>query len=290
MNRMEWWLLGALARLLEPHERGTVLGDIAESGESAAQALAGVTGLVIRRQAALWCGWQPWLTLLGLVVPLAMLLNINSHQTADGSAIPLWMYVNNWETSDLHNAGFRLLLAQNAAVILLRYLKLAAWSWTGGLVLGSLSRRTSRINGALFLLALASGVVLFGVPPRLGVNQPVFSVGFYRDWFPAIVQFGLVIAPALWGVRRGIRISSNRPLPRIILATWMAVIFTMAVISVKNWIWWRLPNPDLQPTLWESQLLRFEDLLVYLPMVYLAARAVASLFHGPRAALSRPVN
>src|SRR5205823_12219606 len=50
-----------------PDERVAVRGDFAESGETGGQALHDVLGLVVRRQAALWQGWRPWLVFVGLV-------------------------------------------------------------------------------------------------------------------------------------------------------------------------------------------------------------------------------
>ena len=62
-----------LSCALEPDEREAVLGDIEESQEGL-RGLFDVLGLVVRRQAALWMNWQPWLVLIGLVVPFAFLL------------------------------------------------------------------------------------------------------------------------------------------------------------------------------------------------------------------------
>ncbi|MBZ5634636.1 MAG: hypothetical protein LAO55_16045 [Acidobacteriia bacterium] len=61
-----------MSRMLEPDEREASRGDLAESGEHGGQALLGLVGLVVRRQAALWKDWRPWLALVGLVIPLGM--------------------------------------------------------------------------------------------------------------------------------------------------------------------------------------------------------------------------
>src|SRR5437588_1036607 len=66
MRRLAWWLLNVLARGLEPAERDAVLGDLAESGESAGAALYGLLNLIVRRQAGLWTEWRPWLALFGV--------------------------------------------------------------------------------------------------------------------------------------------------------------------------------------------------------------------------------
>jgi len=57
-----WWVVDIVSRLLEPDEREAVRGDLTESGARGGQALRDVLGLVVRRQAALWSDWRPWLT------------------------------------------------------------------------------------------------------------------------------------------------------------------------------------------------------------------------------------
>jgi TonB family protein len=52
MNRICWWLVQQASRLLKSNQREAVLGDIAESGESAEMALYEVLGLIVRQLAA----------------------------------------------------------------------------------------------------------------------------------------------------------------------------------------------------------------------------------------------
>jgi hypothetical protein len=70
-------LAGILARTLDPAEREAVLGDLVESGETGAEALRAVLGLVARRKAALWAAswkdWHVWLA-VALVFPAVHLL------------------------------------------------------------------------------------------------------------------------------------------------------------------------------------------------------------------------
>lgn len=68
-------IVDLLSRLLEADEREAVRGDLTESGASGGRALRDVVGLVVRRQAALWMDWRPWLALVGVVVPLGLLLS-----------------------------------------------------------------------------------------------------------------------------------------------------------------------------------------------------------------------
>jgi hypothetical protein len=72
MSRIYSRLVEIAAGVLEPGERETVLGDFAECGDTGAQALRGLFGLIARRQAALWMDWRPWLVLVSLVVPLRL--------------------------------------------------------------------------------------------------------------------------------------------------------------------------------------------------------------------------
>src|SRR5260221_2332799 len=87
MTRIGWWLVDTVSRMLEPDEREAVRGDFAESGETSAQALLNVLGLVARRQAAFWKDWRPWLALVGMVPPLGGLLGLVARRQAGGNAI-----------------------------------------------------------------------------------------------------------------------------------------------------------------------------------------------------------
>jgi hypothetical protein len=203
MNRIWWWCADCASRVLERDEREAVRGDLEETAASGAQALREVLGLVVRRQAALWTDWRPWLALAALSVPLGLLLSLVSRSWAYGSAIYAWLYVNNWTWAYLESPGSRLEFARHGAEFLLAFLTLACWSWTSGFVLGSLSRRAIWVNGALFC------VVLFGefiaTPPRPDEHAAVFSLTFYRAVFPLLVRTTLVLIPFVWGMCIGFR-------------------------------------------------------------------------------------
>jgi hypothetical protein len=227
MKRFNWWLAEIVSLSLTPEEWEAVNGDLAESGETGGQALRDVLGLVVRRQIALWKSWRPWLAFLALVVPLGVLLSLVSRMMADGSAIYAWMYLNNWTWTYVTNAGARIDLIRYGADIALKYLALLCWSWTGGFLLGSLSRRTISVNVSLFCLALLLGELL--EPPRNlghwllcprplgqganGVHGGVYSLAFYSVMFPLILQMLLVVLPSFWGVRQGLRLATL-PIPR----------------------------------------------------------------------------
>ncbi len=133
-------LVDLVSRLLQPDEREVVQGDLLESGESAWQSLLAVVGLVIRREAALWRNWRPWLAAFGLALPSSFLLMgfslsvSRAYQQLIGGPI-------------LHATGVT--VRPGFALFLCNVLLLAAWSWTGGFVVGSVSRRTVWVSAAL---------------------------------------------------------------------------------------------------------------------------------------------
>lgn len=244
MTRLYWWMVGIASEMLEPVEREAVRGDIAESGETGFEAFRDVLGLVVRRQVECWKHWRPWIALIALVLPLASLLALTSLRTADGSAIYFWLYVNNWAPGYLAE-GFRVDLARNCAAVCASFVGLMCWSWTSGFALGSVSRRSIPINGALFCLVLLVAVwtrppTFFGhrwfwYPARsFDNNAAAFSQAFYRVVLPLIVETILVLLPSLWGMRRGFRMTAlSRPLQTVV---WIAVIATIAALVNARWI------------------------------------------------------
>ena len=67
-------LLELMSRRLEPDEREAVLGDLSEDGASDCRSLIEITCLVVRRHAALWQDWRPWLAALAVALPGTFLL------------------------------------------------------------------------------------------------------------------------------------------------------------------------------------------------------------------------
>jgi hypothetical protein len=198
-----------------------------------------------------------------------MVLALVSRRTADHSAIYLWLYVNNWDPAFIENATFRHDLARIAAEVLLGYLMLACWSWTGGLALGFLSRGATPVNGVLFFLTLTLTEML-GSPPiqrgrDFGANTAVFTVTFYRVIFPLVVQLILILLPALWGMRQGLRLPAYSAVRRAVLR--VATIATVTAIGLQGWVWRGYAFLPIPLHGW----LRF---LTYWPAVYLAVNAI----------------
>ena len=238
MNRIGWWLADQLSQSLEPSERDAVRGDQAELGTSGTQAAREVLGLVVRRQLQFWRDWRPWLIFAALVAPLGLLLSLATARVASGSAIPIWMYLNNWTAAVLESPGSRGLLVSYGISISSQYLVLACWSWAAGFILGAFSRRTIPVNGVLFCL-----IVLFAslLPSSLrsasgpNPNAAVFALYFYSVMFPLILQTALVLFPSVWGMRQGRRLAAVPPsLRTLLLAT---AFVTVAVLAIQNWGW-----------------------------------------------------
>jgi hypothetical protein len=267
-----WWLVDLLLRLVDSGERDAVRGDLVECGSGGAEALREVIGLVVRRQAAMMTEWQSWLVLAGLVAPLAALLTLVSRRTADGNAIYLWLYANNWTWTYVSNAGFRQELLSHGAEIAISWVALICWSWTGGLLIGYLSRRTIWVSGAFLSFGLLAGAVLrpspfiesffLSRPDRNAAdpNAAVFALAFYRVVFPFLLQCLLVLLPALAGIRRGARTGAF-PLPfRWLLLT--LAFASMTSLITQDSLWWQLRT-------WQSYPLR----LPRLPSLHLLALA-----------------
>jgi hypothetical protein len=181
-----WSLAEAAALLLEPQEREVVLGDLAEAGEREGRAALAVLGLIVRRQLAASRAWRPWLAAFGLAMPGSFFLMGASVSVSGGLAAVL--------SGDALTPARGMLLA--CQIVLL-----AAWSWTGGFVVGSISRRTLWVSAALCaspcLMCLAMFrsqtlsrpcLVMFLVPAILGV---IMGVRMVR------VRFGLAVALAV---------------------------------------------------------------------------------------------
>jgi hypothetical protein len=131
-----WAWVEVASRMLRRDEREAVLGDLIESGEGAWRAMIAVLGLVLRREAEIWKIWRPWVAAFGLSVPCSFLLM--------GASISASRALQNIFGSSAEPTANPWLAA------IPQVLLLVGWSWTGGFVVGSLSR--ARSGSALFLV------------------------------------------------------------------------------------------------------------------------------------------
>ena len=219
MSSLTWSLVELAAQLLERCEREAVLGDRQEAGESARQSLLAVVGLVIRRNAGLFRSWRPWLASFGLALPCSLLLmgfSISVSRTYQEVIGPTLLKA----TGLTVGPGFMLLVCN--------VLLLIGWSWTGGFVMGSVSRRTVGVSAALSFLPC------------------LFCLGRFR--IDSLSRFCLLLflPPAIWGVLRGLQIARIRLSSAIVLALAITALTIPTWNSAGPWI----PNWALSWPAW----------------------------------------
>jgi hypothetical protein len=232
MTSTGWSFVEAAARLLGRDEREAVLGDLVESNENAWQGLLGVLGLVIRGQAVLWKSWRPWLAGFGVALPSSFLLMGFSLSVS-------WSYLTIRCPELLQKSS--LTLGSGSLVLMCQALLLIGWSWTGGFVVGSLSRRT----------LWASTLLCY--------SPCLFCLSRFRVESLSRFCLLLFLVPAIWGVHQGLRIS------RLKLSWAMALAITITALMVPGWSsgahhWWAPPRWTL-------------DWALCWPVWYLAATA-----------------
>jgi hypothetical protein len=246
----------AASGMLDPEEREAACGDLAESGEPAGRALREMLSLVIRRRAACLGDWYQWLNLVFLTIPLAALVSLAARRTADGSAIYLWLYLNNWDLNSIQTPGFWQELLQCAQGVLLSYVALACWSWTTGLLVGWSVGRTLWLRTAVFVAVVVT-VGVCGVPQHFGHilvlqrarnfrnNAAVFVLAFYRQVLPKILEIFFVVLPAWRGMRQGFRIIQLPRTARVIMLILSAAV--VGSLVSENLIWWQMHVWDIWP-------------------------------------------
>jgi hypothetical protein len=219
MIRADWALVEYASRLLEPNEREAVLGDLLETGENAWRALFDVLGLALRRQTILWNTWPPWLAAFGLAMPCSFLLmgfSLSVSRTYQQLFDPPFVKITGLSVAP----GFTLFLC-NAFLLL-------AWSWTGGFVVGKLSRRTVWVSAA------------FSFVPCL------FCLARFRVESLSRFCLLLFLLPAIWGLHRGLKLAQIKLRSAILLALAVTILTIPTWGSSGQWI----PNWALSWPAW----------------------------------------
>ncbi len=182
------------AELLASDDRETVLGDLAEAGETGWRGLGEVLGLVALKQLALWKDWRPWLAGFGLALPCSLsLMGISVAfssaclQYAGGSIARSPSTMPEW-----------LPLACQAALLLVG-------AWTGGFVAGSISARSIRHS------------VVLGCAPCL------FCLARFRIESLSPLCLLLFVPAALLGLRHSMRAES---------VSWSSALVLSAVVTI----------------------------------------------------------
>jgi hypothetical protein len=205
--RSGWLLVESLARILPVEEREPVLGDMIEAGENAWQALCGLVGLALRRHVENWRSWRPWLAGFGVALP-------NSFLLMGASVSVSWSYMRLLCPDLLAQASLNKPSAM--LVLLWQALLLIGWAWTGGFVVGSLSKRT-----------LWASTILCYAPCLLCLSQ--FNVASLPK--SCLLLF---LLPAVWGARRGFRISRIKFSSALFIA--LALTLMIAPVSSNSWL------------------------------------------------------
>lgn len=179
-------LAGWLARMLEPEEREAVLGDLAEAGDPAVLALAGLIGLIARRQVTLWKSWRPWLALC-LAIPLGWFLG----RAAIGAfrGLDVWILMNRTDLDPAVLAEYGMSVRHSAFALLRDLIVLTGSAWASGVSLGWLARRAAWVHAVLFV--------------TLTAFYPLARVLHFGDFWLLAKLGTLVMVPATLGMRLG---------------------------------------------------------------------------------------
>jgi hypothetical protein len=200
MTAIGWWLVDAASRLLERPEREVVLGDLCEADGNAGKGLLDVLGLVVRRHAALWRNWRPWLAGFGLALPASFLLMGVSLSVTNGYQLCAWL-LRNYHLFDpklLRETG--LTVGPEIRFFFCQFLLLVGVAWTGGFVVGRLSRRTLWASALLCLSPCLFCLARFRIPEMSRVSLLLF------------------LLPAIWGAWFGLRAVRIEVGPAVVVA------------------------------------------------------------------------
>lgn len=214
-----WWCVEWLARFANRRDRETLLGDLLEAGESSGRACLSVAGLLVRRQLWLWRDWRPWVAAFVLAIPASFLLM--------GFSVGVALrYQSAIDGTVLQATGWK--PGPGVTMILCDIALLAAWSWTGGLAVGTISRRTTWISFAFSLLPC------------------LFCLARFRIDCLSRLSLLLFLPPALAGLWLGFRAVQIR------FRASLAVAVVITVLTVPHWgergAW--LPNWALSWPAW----------------------------------------
>lgn len=275
-----------VARALDQDEREAVLGDLAESGANELRRFLEIAGLVLRRQAAEWRHWRPWLALVFLIAPLGLFLSVVSKFISQQTAVYLWLYANNTNWDLLHNRGFWYELGSSSLLVSGIYLKLACWSWAVGFVLGYVTRKIWRAGYSSLVLTLFAGMICASMylPQYLewvlrggflqnlpALEDPVSQVPFYRTLLPIIVQSFIVAVPAISAMRHGHQKFSS---------VFRYAVVSLSIVVVADML---LQNSILWIKLWGEYSMKVAttiphlgawNLIAYWPAAYLMIKSV----------------
>jgi hypothetical protein len=235
MTRIGCWIVGHLTRLLHEDEREVVRGDLAECHTPTGRALREVAGLILRRQAAPWFAFEPWLALLTVVIPIGVLLSYASRSWAEGAAENILLYGRLWDFSYLANPGWRADLISVATRMAAAWLALIGWSWTSGFVLSRLSRSTVWLTVVMLCVVVVMATSGTNTIAHLHRHhEPSLHHHITFTVFPRLLRMFLVMLPLVWGARWGARRHALRVVPTMIGVLLLASVTVMASRGLES--------------------------------------------------------
>jgi hypothetical protein len=244
------------SRMLEPEDQEALCGDLAESGVSGFDALCDVMDLVIRRQLGSLREVRPWLLLTLLAIPLGFLLSVISRETADGSAIYLWLYTDNWNLDLVRTPGYWRTLAECLPNVYLSGSALVCSSLAAGLLIGTVARR-GRWLSTVGLISVLFCAGTLGVPRELSFvltlgcardyfgNAIVFTNTFYRAVYPQILALFFCVLPFIYGTNKGIQVRNLPHSGRFLMS--IAFVASVGALVSQSSSWWFLHLWDKWP-------------------------------------------
>ena len=205
------------AQLLGPDDREAVLGDWAQSGQSPWRGLFEILGLAVRREAALWNDWRPWLAAFGMAWPCTqLLLGVSFSISCTYERLAVLTVCANCSPTG----------REDSSLLLCHVVLLIAWSWITGFVVGAVSRRTLWVSGLLCLIPC------------------IYCLSLFHETSLSRLCLLLFLPPAILGVRRALRITPLEPRAAVILAAAVTVLMSFAWRSGALWILnWALMLP-----------------------------------------------
>lgn len=275
MNDVIGRLIRMVSRMLTVDEGDAVLGDLAESGEAPSQVLAGLAGLVVRRQAARWKNWRPLVALIGVVGILGPRLIGMAWALAAPWFMNLQIY---WKYGSFNASGLTPIEEISSSLMLL--LALVFFAWTSGFAMGSLSRNTIWITAAasiaIWSFPLTLQWMLWLLLHQGDRHKPDLLGVVVMTAFQAILQLLFLVFPFVLGVRQGLRKLTLSMSQAGAAAVVMILIAALSVwtggwsqAAVTRWAtgaW----NPSIG---WQSRLLAIA--VLSWPVAYLFVTAVA---------------
>jgi hypothetical protein len=215
-----WVCVEAASRMLGRDEREAVVGDLIEAGEGAGRAMLAVLGLILRREAAVWKTWRPWIAAFGLSVPCSFLLM--------GASLSVSRALQSVVASSYGHVGHPLDSPWLSAIP--QTLLLVGWSWTGGFVVSTVSRRMLWVSTISCLLPCMFCLSRFRVE-----SLPPFCLLLF-------------LLPAVWGASDGLRIGRIKRGPAILLAV-AVTLLTIPTLHIQGETWWSSPRWLISMTL-----------------------------------------